>query len=144
MRESCRVEGIARGGQRAGQHVVVRLFPQQVRFQEHLDELFDKQGHAIGPGHHLLDHLRGQGLAACHPHTHLSDLGSRQTTQRQRREVGAEAPGGVKLRAAGQQGEQTGRRSLVEEEGEEFQRRGINPVHVLDNEQHGLFRRQRQ
>jgi hypothetical protein len=50
----------------------------------------------------------------------------------------------VKLWAAGQQGEQTGRWPLVDEEGKELQGRGIDPVHILDNEQHRLRCRQRQ
>ena len=49
-------------------------------------------------------------------------------------------PWRVKLGATGQQGEDTGCGHLVEEQGEQLQRRGIDPVQVFDNEEDGVVR----
>ena len=54
--------------------------------------------------------------------------------------MSAEAPGSLKLRTAGQQGKQTGRGSIVDEQGEELQCRGIDPVQIFDYKQHRLPR----
>jgi hypothetical protein len=47
--------------QRPDQRIAVRLLLYQARFQEHLDEFFDEQRHAIRFGDHLREHL-GRGL----------------------------------------------------------------------------------
>ena len=59
-------------------------------------------------------------------------------------DVGAEAPGRAKLRTIGEQDEDARRRDVVDEQGEELQRGGIDPVQVFDDEQHRLIRGVRQ
>ena len=115
-------------GQRTPQLIVVCLFPEQARLEHHLGQLFHKQRHAIGLGHDLLAYLSRQALPPCHPVDHLLDLRRGQTAQRERGHMRPEAPWGVKLRATGEQGQDAGRRLLVDEEGQQLQCRGINPV----------------
>jgi hypothetical protein len=40
---------------------------EQVGFQDHFNQLFDKERHPVGFGHHLLEHFCGQRFAARYP-----------------------------------------------------------------------------
>ena len=90
--------GNGQGRQRAGQHIVVPRLPYQARFQDHLDQLFDKQGYPIGLGHHLLDHRRWQGLATREAGDHGLHLGTPQAGEGDLGQVRGADPGGLKLR----------------------------------------------
>ena len=56
------------------------MLPHQPGFQDHLDKFFDKQGHPIGLGDDLLDHLCWQGFATREAGQHHFDLGAPQAT----------------------------------------------------------------
>ena len=68
------------------------------------------------------------------PHQ-LTRLTARQAVQGQAGLVGDRRPGRLELGAEGQHGEDSVVQPLGDELLQEFQRRGIHPVQVLDNEQ---------
>ena len=79
--------GNGQGRQGPGQLIALRPLLEQPGLQHHLGELFDKQRHPIGLGHHVLDHLSGQRLAVCHPAGQLGGLAPRQAIERHLGEV---------------------------------------------------------
>ena len=136
--------GNGQRGQGARQLIVLLRFPQQARFQHRLGQLFHEQRHAIRLGHHLLEHGRGQGFPPGHPRNHRLHLGLGQALQRHGGEMRAQAPRRLKLGPTGQQGQEPGRRPLLHQQGEELQRRGVDPVQVFHHKEDGLLLRQRQ
>src|ERR671925_183721 len=107
---------------------MVGLFPEQARLEYHLGQLFHKQRDAIGLGHDLLAYLSWQALPPRHSVDYQLHLRREQTAKRERGHMRPEAPWRVKLRATGEQGQDAGRRPLLYEEGQQLQRRGIDPV----------------
>ena len=95
--------GNGQRGEGAGQRVVLGCFLEPARLQHRLGQLFHKQRHAIGPGHYLPQHLRGQRLAAGHPLHHLLDLRARQPRQGELGQRRTGSPRRHKLRATRQQ-----------------------------------------
>ena len=51
----------------------------------------------------------------------------------------AEAPGGLKRRATREHGVEAQRRHLVDQQRQQFQGRGVHPVEVFDDHEHGLL-----
>jgi hypothetical protein len=74
-----------------------------------------------------------------HAGDHRLDLGASQATKRQLRQVGPTPSGGLELRASGEQEQEAGGGHLVEEEHEELECRGIDPVQVFANAQHRVL-----
>ena len=131
--------GIASGGQGPGQRIALRLLLEQTGLQDHLGQLLDKQWHPIGLGHHLLEDLRRQRLAVCHPAGQLGGLAAWQARQRHLDQVRATDPGRAEVGAKGEQRQDQGGGTLVDHEAEALQRRGIDPMEVFHDEEHRLL-----
>ena len=126
-------------GQGPGQLVALLPLLEQPGLQHHLGQLFDKQRHPIGLGHHLLDHLGGQRLAVRHPAGHLRGLAPRQAIERHLGEVRAPRPGRAEVGPTGEQRQDAGGGALVDQEAEQLQRGRIDPVQVFHDEEHRLL-----
>ena len=70
----------------------------------------------------------------------LHGLPSGQAGHRDLGEVGAPRPGWGEVGPKGQERQDTGRGTLVDQEAEEFQRGRIDPVQVFHDKEHGLLR----
>jgi hypothetical protein len=83
--------------------------------------------------------FRRQGLAVGHTLDHRFDLLTREALQRDRDEIGPRSPRGLKLGPTRHENQEPGRRRLVHQQGEEFQRGVIHPVEVLDDHEDWLL-----
>ena len=128
------------GRQGTGQAVAVLALLEQAGLQHHLGQFLDKQGHAIGLGHDLLDHLRWQGFTVGHLADHLRGLAPRQPGHRHLGEVRAPRPWRTEVRTKGAQRQDAGGGALIDQEAEKLQRGRIDPVQVFHDKEHGLLR----
>ena len=64
-----------------------------------------------------------------------------EAAQRNGGQRGMETPGRVKLGTEGEHQQQPCRWDLVDEEAKQLQGRGVHPLHIFDDEEHGLPRR---
>jgi hypothetical protein len=60
--------------QRPGHHVLCRAISAEPRLHDGFGYLFHKQGQAIGLGHNLRQHRRGQVMPPQHPLNHFLDV----------------------------------------------------------------------
>jgi hypothetical protein len=86
----------------------------------------------------------GEGLAVGHLADHLLGLAAGQPIDRDLGEVGTPRPGRDEVRTKGEQGEDTGGGALVDQEAEQFQRGGIDPMQVFHHKEHRLLGRNAQ
>jgi hypothetical protein len=75
---------------------------------------------------------------AGHVADHAVGLAAGQPVQGQHGQMGARGPGRLERGSRREHGEQGRRRRLLDQEAQELQRRGIDPVQVFDDEQRGL------
>ena len=74
-----------------------------------------------------------------HPPGHLRRLLTRQARQRHLREMRAPGPGWTEVGPTGEQRQDAGGGALIDQEGEEFQGRRIDPVQVFHHKEHRLL-----
>jgi hypothetical protein len=147
--QPCHQRVVQRGGngqrwQGPGQRIAVLPLLEQAGFQDHFGQLFDKERHPIGLGHDLLDHLGGQGLPMGDLADHLGGLGAGQPSDRDLGAVGAPGPGWGEVGPKGAQGQDAGSGSLIDQQAEQLQCGGIDPVQVFHHQEHRLLGRNAQ
>ena len=111
--------------------------PEEAGLLEHLGEFLDEQRHAVGPGGKLFDDLIRHVREAAPAPNQLGDLAAGEPIDGDLTAVCTRRPGGNELGAGRQDRHDPVVGPLVEQEREELQGRGIDPVHVLDDEQDG-------
>ena len=120
----------------AGQHILPGLFLEQSGFEQHVGAFFDEQRHAVGASGHLLGDFRRQCLRRRALLQHLADLSFVEPLQRHLRQPRV-VPRRLELRPKREHQKQPLARSFGNQHAEQFQRRSVDPVQVLDDEQHG-------
>ena len=110
-------------------------FSQRSGFENQRRVFLDEQRHPFGAFNDLHDDL-GRNLSQPSPlDHHFFDLLFRQPIERELRLIGSTAPRRFEFRAERQQRQQPVVQALIEQLAEQLQRRRIDPVQVLDDEQ---------
>src|SRR6266404_4749995 len=145
--EPCQERGLERGRDGKPKHGPSRIkavarVGQHAALDHRLGQFLDEQRYAIGPIDDMFGDLLGQRLASGHPQDHLGALSRGQTTEADLCHVRAPDPGRRELWPEGddQQGPEGGH--PVDDEVQQVERGGVDPVHILEHHQYGPTRRQ--
>ena len=127
--------------QRSVEHVAVRHLTQQPALEQRAGQFLDEQRHAVGVRENLLDDGVGQRLVPGDAGNDAGAVAAAKAAQRHHRHMRLADPGRLELRPDrdDQQHRQVGgagNRSV-----EQIERCRIDPVGVLEHDQHGALRR---
>ncbi len=124
------------GGQDRG-GVLLACLSRRGGLLHHLRELFDEQRHAARAIVDLLDE-RVRERALRFLADQVRGLATREAIERQARLMGDGRPRRFEFRAKRQHGQDAVVQSLLDELRQEFERRSVDPVQILDDEQNWL------
>jgi hypothetical protein len=128
--------------QRAGDLVVITGVREQARFQHRLGQLLDKQRHAVGARHDLLDDRRRQRLGIGDLRDEIGDLAATEAAHGQHHDIRLTGPWRLEFRPEGDQHQNRQLPDALDHQGQQLKRRRVDPVHVLVESQHWLLRGQ--
>jgi hypothetical protein len=98
------------------------------RFKNRFGQLLDKEWDPVCLRNDLLEHCWREGFSLGHACDNLFHLAVRETVQRHFGEIRPVMPGRVKMRTTGQYRQHGGRRYLLDDQIQQFQRRWVCPV----------------
>src|SRR6516225_8100306 len=124
--------------QRPDQLVSVGSLAEQVALQYGLRQLLDEQRHAVGVHHDLIQHLGWQGFAMGYASNQRLSLGAVEAVERHIHHMTKVGPGSLELRARRSEQQQSDAVSLLDDSRKQFQRGRIDPMQVLEEQQHWL------
>src|SRR5262245_54568181 len=124
--------------QRADRDVAIPCIPKQPGLQHHLGELLDKQGNPIGLADDWLEHFGRQFLAACEIPDHRTGFVAPKSIDLDHRHVRLIEPRWEKLGPKREQEEHRRRLDRFDEPIRCFQSGRVDPMRVLDYEEHRL------
>ncbi len=130
--------GNGEGLERCGQLVSIVALPQEAGLEDHFRDLFHVERHPVGAHQHVLQDLRRQRLVAGNTQDHLLGGMARQARERDLRCVRPRWRS--KVGSRGEQHTDRHRRGLVDEHREKLQRRGVDPVKILDSKKQRALR----
>jgi hypothetical protein len=123
-------------GQRAGQLVLVVALAQQLGFEHRLRQLLDEEGAPVGVRDELLEHGGRQPFPGRQLRDHGHAVVPPERRQRDHRPVVGGRPRRTELGAEDEHGEQARHGLAREQQPEQLLRRRVDPVQVLDDEEH--------
>ena len=124
--------------QRTGQPVFTSLLADHARFEDHTQQLLDKQRHAVRLRRDVLDNLGRQRLAAQPPRYQFLDMWPAKAGQRQLANIGSCRPSGPKIWTERQQQHQLHGGNLLDQQRQQIDQGRVRPMQVLDNHQDRL------
>ena len=107
--------------------------------EDGLGQLLDKQRHAVGAGDDGVDDLDGQDGAAAQPVDDRLDAGAAEAVEGEAGDVRVAGERRLVLGPAGQQQQDGCRGAAIERLLDELERGRVDPVRVLEHEQHRLL-----
>ncbi|MEZ5905616.1 MAG: hypothetical protein R3C69_11140 [Geminicoccaceae bacterium] len=128
-------------GERAERRVQdegVRGLAQHAGFERCLGQFLDEQRHAIGLGGDFGQQLVGQALATCQPGDNGRGVVAAEAVQGEAGDNRVAAKAVAEDRPGGDQEHDPSGPDAIEAEIEQLERRRVDPVRVLDHEQHRL------
>ena len=140
--ESCSVDGMASGGSGPQAPAVGRVV-EQAGLHHGLGQLLDEQRHAVGLGDDLGQHLGRQRPPAGHRRRQLGGLALPSRFNARRVRFAAGGHGGVYSGRSVTSTSSPHVARLLDRQRDEFGGGRIDPVHVLDQQQHRQLARQR-
>ena len=115
----------------------------QAQFQHGLGQLLEEQRHAVGPRDDLVADLGRQRPSAAQTLDHGSALTAAQPVELQQRGVRLGAPGRREVRPEGHHDQRADLLGALDHQIEELERRGIDPLRILEDGQDRPLARQR-
>ena len=125
------------------EHVVIAGFVQSLALEHRLGQLFDEQRHAVGALDDLIEQSGRQFLSAGYMIDQHGPLALRQPVERQHGDVRLPGPGRLKFRTEGDDEKDRQGLQALDGQRQQFERRWIGPMHVLEQHQHRPAPRQR-
>ena len=134
MNESCRLEGMAKGGSGPSRRQVSASSVSSPDSSTRLGKLLDKQRNAVGLGDDLAQHFLGQRLAA-REITDQAGAGARaQAVHGKTGDVSERAPGRYKFRPVRYHQQHAEVAEPIREQGKQLLCRRVDPLRVLDED----------